>query len=350
MESVVCDNCASNDTRLKYKIKVDESSLHFYRFARNIEPKDVYLKDYEVVTCKQCGLTYTNPRLDSNELNTLYSSNKILGGKWVNFPYLFDSSRPDELQDLSKKVVVNTKAHDYKFNIIKKFSGAPKGLKLLDVGCGDGLFVFKAQELGYDAFGIDLSIDRVNFGIKEFGLEGRLKVGDISSVPSGVKYDVITLWDVFEHLPSPSKMLQNLRDISHSNTRIYILTMSMTSNTYRLYGKRWYYFVPTQHLYFFNHKTIEMVFNKNGFNLEGIEMDHTKHKTFIHLMFRIIVGALNNFFFEVYAGNLKFLRFLFKPFHWGISNSRMAKRLENLFPGAYFGRFKDNFVFVGKPK
>ncbi len=123
--------------------------------------------------------------------------------------------------------------------------------------------------------------------------------------------------------------------------------MSIDSITYKLFKKHWNYTNPSQHLHYFSHATIKKMFAKNSFKLLGIEMDDSKKKNIIHLTARILIGQLNQFFFRIYSRE-SILRILFKPFQKGISNERMKKRLENLYPGKYVGRYHDNFVFVAR--
>ena len=86
---------------------------------------------------------------------------------------------------------------------------------------------------------------------------------------------------------------------------------------------------------------------KNDFELLGVEMDDSKTKNFIHFIYRIMIGFINQFFFYIYTKK-SILRFLFRGFQKDISDERMMNRLENLYPGKYVGRYHDNFVFVAK--
>ena len=352
MVSVKCDLCGSNDYTEKFKIDVNENNLRFYRYARNIPHRSKMTGVFHIVQCNHCELLYTNPRFTSEELKIVYSSNQVLGGKWKNFIYLFNKKQPDDVQNLKKHTQHNPKNNHWKFEIIDKHTNdinSHQKLKLLDIGCGEGSFVFDATKKGYDAYGIDLSPDRVKAGTSRYKLENRLTAGNIDDINLDTKYDIITLWDVIEHVESPAQLLKKLRTISHGQTKIFALTMSLNSITYKLFKKNWYYINPTQHLYYFSHATIKKMYESNGFEFIGAEMDNSKNKNLIHLIARIMVGWVNNFFFKVYTTH-SFWKVVFRPFQRGISNDRMKKRLENLYPGKYVGRYHDNFVFVGFPK
>jgi 2-polyprenyl-3-methyl-5-hydroxy-6-metoxy-1,4-benzoquinol methylase len=349
MIKVACDLCGSTSYKVKYKIDVSENNLRFYRYARNIPNKEQMTGWQLIVECNECELIYTNPRFTTEELELVYSSDKILGGNWRDFRYLFNKNLPDELQGLKKSNSYSSILYDWKFEIIEKYApNLPKGIKVIDIGCGDGKFVNDALKRGYDAYGIDLSPDRIQQGKKLYGLDDvRLKTMNIDDFSNNEKFDVIVMWDVFEHVESPSFLLKSLKKISHKSTVIYVLTMSIDSITYKMYKRNWNYINPPQHLHYFSHATIKKMFIKNGFDLVGVEMDDSKNKNLVHLGYRIIVGVFNNWFFKLYTRN-SIAKNLLKPFQNKISDERMQKRLENLHPGKYLGRYHDNFVFVGK--
>ena len=349
MERIKCDICGSDKHRLKYKIKIDDKTLRYFRYSRNIPQISKMTGVQNIVECENCNLMFTNPRFSTDELELVYSSEDVIGGSWQNFWYLFNSKLPDSSTSGKKRTSYDSMLYQWKFDIISKYSSPPNGrIKLLDIGCGDGKFVFDASQRGFDAVGIDLSPDRIAKGKELYDLnDAQLKCMNVNEFSSHEKFDVIVMWDVIEHVESPSKLLESIKLISHEQTKVFALTMSLDSITYRLFGQNWNYINPTQHLHYFSHTTMEKLFTKVGMGLVGVEMDNSKNKNLFHLSFRILVGMINQFFFRIYTGN-KIAKHLFKPLQGGISDQRMLKRIENLYPGKYLGRYHDNFVFIGE--
>lgn len=349
MELVQCDLCGKNSTDLIYKVEVNESNPRFYRYARNVPDKNKFTGVYNIVKCTNCELVYTNPRFSTDELETIYSSENIIGGVYRNFGYLFDTKAPDLIRATEKGVTFNPKVYQWKFDIIQQYTDKqPNKIKLLDIGCGDGRFVYDALQRGYQARGIDLSPDRVKQGMERYQFEQEtLRCMNVDEFSGHEKFDVVVMWDVIEHVESPSAVLENLKQIAHKDTVFFILTMSMDSITYKLFKKDWYYINPTQHLHYFTHKTMPKMLEKNGLTQIGVELDDSRYKNTIHLIRRIVIGRINRFFFYVFTKK-SFLRHIFKPLQKGISEERMLKRLENIYPGKYLGRYRDNFVFVAK--
>ena len=79
--------------------------------------------------------------------------------------------------------------------------------RLLDVGCGDGLFLSEATAAGHRATGIEFSPEGARRAAARVG--GPVAVGDLATTPSlPGPFDVVTLWHVLEHLPAPRPMLR----------------------------------------------------------------------------------------------------------------------------------------------
>lgn len=81
---------------------------------------------------------------------------------------------------------------------------------LLDVGCGDGLFLSVAREAGWHVDGIEFSPEGARRSSARLGRP--VAVGDLTRerLLKG-PFDVITLWHVLEHLVEPGAMLDAAR-------------------------------------------------------------------------------------------------------------------------------------------
>nr|WP_246032151.1 class I SAM-dependent methyltransferase [Leptospira fluminis] len=106
-----------------------------------------------------------------------------------------------------------------------KFLHSPSG-RILDVGCGLGFFIRKIRQErpGWDAVGYEISEEAVRFA-KEKNLLTNVYSGVVqeSDLPEE-SFDIITLWDVIEHIPNPQSLLEYLHSLLKPGGFIFIET------------------------------------------------------------------------------------------------------------------------------
>lgn len=143
---------------------------------------------------------------------------------------------------------------------IKKYK---KRGKLLDVGCALGFFVELASQNGFDAYGFDPSDYAVAAAKRTLG--DSIKHGTIQSIsyPKG-EFDVITMFDVVEHLGDPIADLQKLIGYLKDDGIIIIATGNADSLSAKLFKRRWTFYIPPQHTYFFTKKNFQTVLGRAG--------------------------------------------------------------------------------------
>lgn len=136
--------------------------------------------------------------------------------------------------------------------------------RLLDVGCAMGFFTEQARKAGFDAYGFDPSEYAVQRAKKR--LDGRIKRGTISSVtyPPG-SFDVITMFDVFEHLSDPVADIKRLGTFLKDDGILVIATGNTGSLAAKILRRHWTFFIPPQHLFFFNRTTMMTALDRAGF-------------------------------------------------------------------------------------
>jgi 2-polyprenyl-3-methyl-5-hydroxy-6-metoxy-1,4-benzoquinol methylase len=86
----------------------------------------------------------------------------------------------------------------------------PPPATLLDVGCGNGGFLLAAQEAGYEALGVDISAGAIEI-VRSRG--GKALSVDFLTHDFGRTFDVISMWDVVEHLREPIRFFQRAREL-----------------------------------------------------------------------------------------------------------------------------------------
>lgn len=83
--------------------------------------------------------------------------------------------------------------------------------KILDIGCGGGLFLSLLQEKGAQVIGIELSDSRAQYAKSRHGLaiDKHPIESDHWQRNFAGQFDAVTLWDVIEHVNYPQQTLQS---------------------------------------------------------------------------------------------------------------------------------------------
>jgi 2-polyprenyl-3-methyl-5-hydroxy-6-metoxy-1,4-benzoquinol methylase len=163
----------------------------------------------------------------------------------------------------------------------KNYSIVNYNLKLLDVGFGNGNFLLTLEKKGIKVSGLESDMNAVNL-IKQKGvpayfgeLGGELEVKE--------KYDLITLWDVLEHINYIEKALLQLSNLMNKKGRIFVITPNADSIFDILAGiERYFTFFRSQrimsiclnkyHLHRFSAKGLKILFERYGFTVEHLEL------------------------------------------------------------------------------
>jgi 2-polyprenyl-3-methyl-5-hydroxy-6-metoxy-1,4-benzoquinol methylase len=149
--------------------------------------------------------------------------------------------------------------------------------RLLDIGCGIGIFLKIAQDRGWDGYGVDVSDDAVE--IARNRLQVNACAGTIVEAHFADSFfDVVTLLDSFEHLPDPLKDLAAIRKVLKNDGLILLNTPNeralLRLVAHVLYGislGKWTYPIRKlfheYHLYYYSAKTLETTLCRAGFSV-----------------------------------------------------------------------------------
>ncbi len=198
--------------------------------------------DLRVVRCRLCGLSYLNPRLLSDDLRDKYSHDYSAG-------YI---AKEKSKKKRAKKIIKNILRH--------KRSG-----NFLDIGCSAGFILNEARERGFEAYGVDISplgLKHAKEVIKLNVFEGYLEQAGFSDD----FFDVITLYNLIEHIPDPTQFLKEIARIAKYGALIEIWTPDIGHWNAKLKRERWKNIFP-EHLYYFTKETMQKMLEKSGLAL-----------------------------------------------------------------------------------
>ncbi len=243
MEYVNCNLCGSDETELLYPSTLagDLSNNDAQRYRCTSLSYGLHPP---IVRCKVCGLVYTNPRREGGLILDNYE-------KVVDQTYL---------EEREGRVLT------FRRNLrpLEELMPPADGRRLLDVGCYIGVLLEIAQERGWEAWGVEPS----RWAVEEARRKGlRVMAGTLKEADFADEFfDVVTMWDVIEHLTDPMGELREVHRILKIGGIVCIHTMNIESLFAKLMGPRWPWLME-MHLYYFSPRTLTKMLEKAGFQV-----------------------------------------------------------------------------------
>ena len=205
------------------------------------------LKGYEehyLVKCQSCKFVFCEPIPTERELEKHYEN----------------YGRNDYLSPLTIK-----RYHE----ILDSFEPYRKTNKLIDVGCGIGYFLEEAKKRGWEVYGTEFTDEAIEICSKK-GIKMNKGVLNPNNYTSQ-EFDVITSFEVIEHINNPQEELANFYKILRKGGLVYCTTPNFNSLLrYRLKEKYNVLCYP-EHLSYYTPKTLKYVFEKEGFRTKNIK-------------------------------------------------------------------------------
>jgi 2-polyprenyl-3-methyl-5-hydroxy-6-metoxy-1,4-benzoquinol methylase len=253
-ESARCPVCDSRDKRLRYRIT-----------------------DFRVYGCRACSQVYLWPLLGEDEVREMFSRLYSEGEGSVAelksyYEFTYDDAPTNPLVQLYERW-------------LDRIEHQHRPGRLLDIGCGTGLFLSVARRRGWEPYGIDDCAEATAHARDHFGL--KVWDGEFSEVQTGGKtFDAITMWDIIEHARRPVELLEAARSVLAPEGVVGISTPNQRSvldvvagALYRATGGRLTWplekFYIEQHFLYFAPDTLGEALRRAGLEIVEIERELT---------------------------------------------------------------------------
>jgi 2-polyprenyl-3-methyl-5-hydroxy-6-metoxy-1,4-benzoquinol methylase len=209
---------------------------------------------FQVVRCRQCGLYRQNPRLAWDSLQHYYPSDYASHGNLV--------------QDQAGK----WRPYLVRYGPWKRLRAVEKyqnGGKLLEVGCGTGLFLEEAVRSGrWEVTGIEPTERVAQYAAEKLGVPILQSTFEDTSLPES-EFDVIALWNVLEHLSQPVACLKTAHRLLKANGWLVFSIPNVDGLEARLFGTSWIGWDLPRHLFIFPLETVGDILAEVGFDYVG---------------------------------------------------------------------------------
>ena len=215
---------------------------------------------WTLTECGNCEVIALRPTPSNLDLNAYYA-NYSSGGP-SNYPTSAGARHPS-LRKLFHCISGDVDPRD--------FVVAPENARILDYGCGYGVYLADFLNRGWRASGVEISANVVS-SCQERGLDVRRAPNDGHIPFDSQEFDTVYLMQVFEHLPNPTAFMGELNRILKVGGALYMAVPNSRSIWRTAFGENWVsgWFTPF-HLYHYSATSIASLAKRYGFRIDWIK-------------------------------------------------------------------------------
>ena len=290
--------------KIKSPINPNTSLEHFL----TCKDYTVSRETFDLLLDKNADFLITHPQPTEKDLSKYYESEDYISHT--------DASKSviDKLYQTAKKFTVSNKT-----NLVKNLTSTKKSkIKLLDIGCGTGDFLYACNNKGFLISGIEPN--------KKARKLAENKIKDITILDSifnaTQKFDVITMWHVLEHVTNLDEYLVKLKSLLVEDGVLIIAVPNFKSYDAKYYKEFWAAYDVPRHLWHFSKKAIIDLFTKVDLKVQKVlpmrldsfyvSLLSEKYKTgksnFLKAFFIGFVSNFNAFFSKEYSSHIYIIK------------------------------------------
>lgn len=223
-----------------------------------------------IFKCVKCKTLFVYPIPKDENIEEVYEKEYFSGAE-QGFGYVDYDSDKSAMKDMFIKYI----------NDFKRYKSDMKSV--FDIGAATGYFLGLAKDQSLTVSGVEISHYATNIAVNK-GID--VKQGIVEDIKAKNAYDIVTMWDVIEHMKNPRSGLKKVNEILKPNGLLAISTPDSGSLFSKIMSSKWHSFVPPEHLYYFNKKSLSILLKENGFEILKVK---TINKRFtLQYIFRML--------------------------------------------------------------
>ena len=223
------------------------------------------LSNLKVFQCRACSLVFLNPYNPPSEMSAFYQNHEArvqANSRLASYYSYLGGSRTEKFFD---ETLVRLKPY---------LSGDRAAL--LDIACGNGHFLSRAKQKGWEVRGLDSSAENSRSAWENHQIT--VAVSDFGGYRTNERFDCVSLWDFIEHVPDPRALLAKAGSflkpsgvllvatpdhfslINFLADLIHLLSFGLIKKPLQVL------FVP-EHILYFTDRTLKKMLEENGFEI-----------------------------------------------------------------------------------
>ncbi len=234
---------------------------------------------FQVVRCRPCGMLYTNPQVEPEDLPAFYPPN-------------YSAHAADRAErGLQAVPSVGRDPWDRLPEIGRK--------RLLDVGCGSGAYLLRQKQAGWRVYGVEPAAAAVE-AARRHGLEVVQGVIPGARLPEET-FELITMLGVLDHVPAPLAALGELHARLTNGGRLIVSVPNAASAAAETFGADWPGWDLPRHQNHFTPATLVEMLRRAGF--VDIQLSWKRRTSRWHRGARLRAGATDSRFWRCLAAS-----------------------------------------------
>ncbi|MDD4148735.1 MAG: class I SAM-dependent methyltransferase [Bacteroidales bacterium] len=242
LENIHCEVCGNKNPQ-KFNLKFERS-------------------DFKVTECQNCKFVFI-PQYYRKQI-----------------PY--EDYRDEEVLNSVRKGnnYIKIRRHKLRIKLIRKYV---KTGKLYDIGVGWGHFLYTAKLMGFDASGVEISELMHHYAVNDLKLNVVHDNFFNVNLPDN-NLDVVTMWDVLEHIEKPAEVVKKVRQILKEDGYFVFQVPQIDSKVARKQKEKWS-MMSLEHINYFSRESIKTLLENEGFEIVKIK---SSYELKLFLMFTLL--------------------------------------------------------------
>lgn len=241
-------------------------------------------EEFSICQCDDCGFCFVNPRPSIDEIGRYYppsyhSDPARSGSGWIEIKRQLQYSVLQTSYGWPTKIAPRL-ARLLSIPVERGFGRAfpfHPGKRLLDIGAGNGEFLLWLRDLeaSWQLTGVELSPAACEIARRN---DLRILNGTLNdqSFPDE-SFDIVTMWNVLEHLHNPMDTLREIYHILSLGGYLALVVPNIASSQFKRFGADWWVLQLPQHLQYFSPDTLRLALTKAGFDVQRLQLRRTTY-------------------------------------------------------------------------